>query len=117
MNFPRIDENNPVCLYCKSSYFKALHELNDDLETFEFKCLSCNERFYKHIFKSIIIYMFSCYDFLVSEQLDDKISITKIIKNDLNHNITSEITIPKFDIDLSNKEEIYSKFKLYTTFS
>jgi hypothetical protein len=125
-----IDREDPKCLYCGSDCDISLcgnaplfgNSITDE-ETLS--CRSCLEYFTitseaGYAGTTYISFIFSCKDILVNclyaqdvFNLKKSLLKKKIIL-DVKH---AGVNIPSFNIDFSNKEELYKKLKTYLIFS
>ncbi len=103
----------PKCLYCGEKC--EISSSGDvQIEFIKYNCISCLERVAIVIFinsnkKDILI---SCND------LDIRyIDSSNVINISKQTEITNGIDVPYFELDLTNKEQLYRKIKVYLTFS
>lgn len=107
----KIDQDNPICLYCKSNCDVASNS-NQFILHFTYSCNSCKECFYLTIDYSsndIISYSFTCYDYLINYD---------ILYNEMSSFINEDqFIIPVFDADFSDKDKLHRKIKMCSVFS
>lgn len=114
------DEDNAECLHCKGKCDVESSSLSPDMyHENKYTCRDCREYFIIYIFIAAIsdrtiarIFEFSCGDYTVSlaEKSDTDFEITVI-------STQQSIKVPKFEIDLSDKDKLLKKFQLYFLFS
>jgi hypothetical protein len=113
-----MDLDNPICLYCQGECdvwqnASGFPPIVGDCYT----CQKCEEKFTIFFIDSsevkFISFLFTCKEFEVAYPYSaNKFGICrKDFKED------KHIWIPYFDVDFSNKEELYQKIKTYILFS
>lgn len=114
------EEDDVRCLHCQGSCDVESTSLSSDLyHENKYTCRDCQEYFVIYIFQGAIsdrnigrIFEFSCGEFIVSlaEKKDNDFEIRTRVSSDV-------ISVPKFEIDLSDKEKLSKKLQLYFLFS
>lgn len=121
-----IDREDPRCLYCQSkvniksdcAMFRAASLYNVDT----FSCRKCKEQFEIHCIddEEPIAFTFSCEEIVVFNQYktDFEIGAEELLwKNCMNGRPNNSIYIAPFEIEFSNKSELYIKLKSLILFS
>jgi hypothetical protein len=112
------DEAAAKCLFCQGECDVVSSSLPARLFIHEndYTCRTCSEYYKIYIFEGLDknvsrIYSFSCGDYIVAlgEKQED-FSIRKKDKEVL-------VYVPKFDIDLTDKEKLLEKLRTYLIFS
>lgn len=112
MGLLKIDQENPVCLYCQNNCYIESTSTNFIL-TNNYSCHSCDESFLiKHLYSSelILVTEFTCYDYTVSYTVTSNTLWCRKLLEDF-------IKIPIFIPDFSDKEKLHRKIIMCVVFA
>lgn len=105
--------NRPECLYCKS-----ICEITSGGEAMmsmtSYDCKSCGDYFSNISAANIRELQFTCKEFCIFYEIGS--AIFQIYNTDSSTD-DKRVSIPRFDIDFSDREKLYEKLKTYLVFA
>jgi hypothetical protein len=110
--------DDPICLYCQASCDVFETSIGHPaLVIDEYTCQQCQEKYeINHIDDKYFGFGFSCKDLRVFHNYDH--NQFGLLKKESDLKVRDNyIWIPYFDVNFSNKEDLYHKLKVYITFA